>query len=117
MTEPVFQLQEEAVQAAPAQSVIALTEAAGAVGGFTIGMSLASFADGDNLRIPPVDIVALAIVNTLKNLPAEFRAELDRINTGVGVLSDKLNAGEDAVAALEEFEATTGVQGFVRFAQ
>lgn len=99
------------------QSVLALTENPGVPGGFNIGMTLASFSDGENLRIPPVDIVMLAVVNILKNLPPEFRAELDRINTGVSVLSEKLNAGEDAVAALTEFEATTGVQGFVRYAQ
>lgn len=97
-----------------AVSVLTLTEDAANPGAFTIGMKLASSdqpAGQESYRIPVVDIVLLAVINTLKNLPQEFKAELDRVNSAIQDLSAKLNAGEDAEDALATFQATVGVDG------
>lgn len=97
-----------------AQAVISLTEQVGNPGGFTIGLSLASFSDGENNRIPVVDIVALAVMTILRELPADFKAALDKINTGVAELTEQLSSGADADEAIAKFQTLTGVAGFAR---
>lgn len=100
-----------------ARAIVTLTEQEGNAGGFTIGLLLASQQNketDDIFRIPVVDIVALAVINTLKKIPAEFKAELDRVNSAVAKLGEDLAseiAADDAIAA---FNAQVGVAAYVR---
>ncbi|AFU86593.1 hypothetical protein D869_gp321 [Caulobacter phage CcrRogue] len=112
-TEDFIPVREEVITA---QSVLALTESPTNPGGFTIGLSLASFneADGETIRIPVVDIVILALVNILKDTPDVFKAEVDKINTAVSDLSAQIASGQDVDAALDKFRSIVGVQGVVR---
>ena len=98
----------------PAVSILTLTEDPATPGGFTIGMKLAS-ADQpegqESYRIPVTDIVLLALINTLKKLPTEFKAELDAVNTAIQELTVSLTDGDDAEAALANFQTVVGLDG------
>ena len=107
------------VQEAPvlAQALLTLTEIPDTIGGFTIGLALASHANPEGeevFRIPVVDIILLAVVNTLKNLPKEFQAEIDAVNTAISDLGTALASGEDAEAAIANFNTKVGVPAYVR---
>lgn len=99
------------------RAIVTLTEQEGNAGGFTIGLLLASQQNTEDdpvFRIPVIDIVALAVVNTLKKIPAEFKAELDRVNSAVAKLSEDLASDIEAEAAIAAFNAEVGVAAYVR---
>ncbi|UTC29901.1 hypothetical protein BAJUN_02950 [Bajunvirus bajun] len=99
-----------------ANSILSLTEQEGNAGGFTIGLSLASFSSsGDGgMRLPVTDVVILALVNILREMPDFFKEELDKVNAAISDLSTALAEGEAVDEALAKFQAVTGVAGLVR---
>lgn len=99
-----------------AQAIITLTEQEGNPGGFTIGLKLASHDDtGENetFRIPVVDIVTLAVVGLLQEVPPEFKARIDQVNSAVGKLGEDLAAGVEGSEAINAFNTVVGVPAYV----
>lgn len=94
-----------------AQSILTLTEISDVSGGFTIGMKLHAFSGGSAVRVPPVDIIAIALSNILKTTPDYFKEEIARVNTAVDKLSKALLAEEasEIEVALSDFNAITGL--------
>lgn len=97
------------------RSIITLTAQPDNPAGFTIGLALHSHQNTDqeaDFRIPVVDLVALAAVNVLRKVPADFKAEIDAVNTALAKLTSDLQGDvseEAATAAIAEFQATIGV--------
>jgi hypothetical protein len=98
------------------RSILALTESPDAASGFTIGMSLASFATNDDggMSVPITDVVILALINILRETPDVFKQEMDKINTAISELSAAMAIGEGVEEALAKFQVQTGVAGLVR---